>query len=257
MLAVDVLDAKTLIVYYSFTNNSHLIATELQSQTGGDLLRVEPAEEGLDYAADGYALGSALISAIRNNPGAASSYPAIKPVEVDMSPYNMVIAVAPLWWNNMAAPLQTFLFHYGGQMAGKKIGVVVSSASSGITQVVSDARRLIPGGDFVGTNLHIRSSQTSNRRTLIANWLNAIDYDELTGVGGAAASFPGVSVRFGVVCIAGEFDSVSLYNALGHKVLETQESRVTTSFLVPGLYVVRVKTGGSFFDRKVLVGRNL
>ncbi|MGM9701506.1 MAG: hypothetical protein ACI3YX_08740 [Prevotella sp.] len=44
------------------------------------MIRIEPAEKGIDYAAKNYAAGSALISAIRNNPDNASSYPAIDPV---------------------------------------------------------------------------------------------------------------------------------------------------------------------------------
>ena len=42
----------------------------------------------------------------------------------------------------MAAPMQTFLFHNGKAMAGKKIGLIVSSASSGISGVERDARPL-------------------------------------------------------------------------------------------------------------------
>lgn len=41
-------DAKTLIAYYSYTNNVHSIVTELQKQIDADLLRIEPAEKGLD-----------------------------------------------------------------------------------------------------------------------------------------------------------------------------------------------------------------
>lgn len=52
---------KTLIVYYSFTNNVHTIVTDLQTQIEADAVRIEPAEEGLDYAANNYAIGSALI----------------------------------------------------------------------------------------------------------------------------------------------------------------------------------------------------
>ena len=64
---------KTLIVYYSFTNIVHTIVSDLQTQIEADVVRVEPAEEGLDYAANNYAIGSALIQAIRNNPNDAAS----------------------------------------------------------------------------------------------------------------------------------------------------------------------------------------
>ncbi|MCM1331623.1 MAG: flavodoxin [Bacteroides sp.] len=165
---------KTLIVYYSFSNNVHTIVNDLKTQIEADVVMVEPAEEGLDYAANNYAIGSALIQAIRNNPNDASSYPAIKPVEVNIADYDRIIVGAPLWWSNMAAPLQTFLFQHGAEMADKQIGLIVSSASSGIGGVESDAKRLIPEGNFLSPSLWIRSSQTSNCHSLIADWLDKI-----------------------------------------------------------------------------------
>lgn len=166
---------KTLIVYYSFTNNVHTIVTDLRTQIEADVVRVEPAEEGLDYAANGYAIGSALISAIRANPNDAASYPAIKNTIDNLADYDRIIVAAPLWYSQMAAPLQTFLFNYGGQMAGKRIGLIVSSSSTGISGVESDVRRLIPDGNFLTPSLWIRSSQTSNCHSLIASWLNEIN----------------------------------------------------------------------------------
>lgn len=160
-----------LVVYYSYTNNTHTIVTDLLTQIEADVVRVEPAEKGLDYAANNYALGSALIATIRENPNDASSYPAIDPVDVELENYATVIVAAPLWWSNMAAPLQTFLFNHGSEMAGKNIGLIVSSASSGISGVEADARRLIPDGNFLTPSLWIRSSQTSNCHTMTAEWL--------------------------------------------------------------------------------------
>ena len=172
--------AKTLIVYYSYTNNVERIVDALRTQIDADVLEIEPAEKGLDYAANNYAIGSAQIAAIRNNPDDAASYPAIDPIDVNMSDYDCIIVGAPLWWSNMAAPLQTFLFHYGKEMDGKKIGLIVSSASSGISGVEADAKRLIPGGDFLTPSLWIKSSQTSNASSMLDNWLTKIDYDRLS-----------------------------------------------------------------------------
>lgn len=181
-LAAIATDAKTLIVYYSYTNNVERIVTELRSQIEADVVEIEPAEKGLDYAADNYAIGSAQIAAIRNNPNAASSYPPIDPVNVNLADYDCIIIGAPLWWSNMAAPMQTFLFNNGAQMAGKKIGLIVSSASSGISSVEADAKRLIPNGEFFSQSLWVRSSQVSNSRSLISSWLTQINYSVVSSI---------------------------------------------------------------------------
>ena len=185
MIGCLAINAKTLIVYYSYTNNIEKIVNDLSKQIEAEVIEIEPAEKGLDYAANGYAIGSAQIAAIRNNPQDASSYPEIDPVNVNLDEFDTIIIAAPLWWSQMAAPLQTFLFQYGASMAGKNIGIIVSSASSGISGVVADAKRLIPDGKFLEPDLWIRSSQISNSNSLIEEWLKNINYKSLaTGISG-------------------------------------------------------------------------
>ena len=174
------INAKTLVVYYSYTNNIEKIVNQLSRQIETDVVEIEPAEKGLDYAANNYAIGSAQIGAIKNNPDDRSSYPAIDPVDVNLDEYDTIIIAAPLWWSQMAAPLQTYLFHNGNAMAGKNIGLIVSSASSGIIGVEADAKRLIPDGHFLSPSLWIRSSQTSNASSMLENWLKEINYDDVT-----------------------------------------------------------------------------
>ncbi len=200
------------------------IVNELYNQIEADVIEIEPAEKGLDYAADNYAIGSSQIAAIRSNPDDAASYPAIDHVDVDLSQYSTFIIGAPLWWSNMAAPLQTFLFHYGKEMAGKNIGLIVSSASSGISGVESDAKRLIPDGKFLSPSLWIRSSQTSNAKSLMQDWLQAIDYNNLTS---------------GIENISNDKDvRFTAYTLSGSRLLSNTES---TEALPKGLYIINGK----------------
>jgi hypothetical protein len=67
-------------------------------------------------------------------------------------------------------------------MAGKNIGLIVSSASSGISGVVADCKRLVPAGNYFSQNLWINNSNRSNRNTLIQNWLSAINYQEVADI---------------------------------------------------------------------------
>lgn len=224
MMASITTQAKTLMVYYSYTNNVERIMNELSTQIEADVIEIKPAEKGLDYAANNYAIGSAQIAAIRNNPDEASSYPAIDPVNVDMSQYSTIIIGAPLWWSNMAAPLQTFLFQHGKDMAGKNIGLIVSSASSGISGVESDAKRLIPDGKFLSPSLWIRSYQTSDANTLLQSWLQAIDYDNLS------SAIKNIE--------SDQNNDITVYSLSGVRMLADAES---TSTLPAGLYIINGK----------------
>lgn len=257
VISVIAVNAKTLIVYYSYTNNVERIVTELRNQIQADVVEIEPAVKGLDYAANNYAIGSSLISAIRNNPGDASSYPAIDPVGVNPADYDCIIIGAPLWWSSMAAPLQTYLFHNGSQMAGKKIGLIVSSASSRIDGVESDAKRLIPDGDFLLPSLWIRSSQTSNCRSLISGWLEQINYNGISSGIESVASDKAVDINItpDVIRIDGDFKSLALYNMSGGKVLESSEHSISTSSLTPGVYVARLHAGTRSVSKKIVISK--
>ena len=82
----------------------------------------------------------------------------------------------------MAAIMQTYLFNNGDQMANKNIGLIVSSASSSISGVVSDCKRLVPDGKYFSENLWINNSNRSNRATLIRNWLKAVNYNTVAAI---------------------------------------------------------------------------
>ena len=178
MMAVTSVKAKTLVAYYSYTGNCKTIANVLANQITADVLEIQPAEKGLHYEANNYALGTQLLNAINANPDDASSYPAIDPVNISLTDYQNIIIVTPLWWSQMAAPMQTFLFNYGAEMAGKNVGLIVSSASSGISGVEADCKRLVPEGRYYSKSLWIRSSQVSNASSLVSGWLQQINFTD-------------------------------------------------------------------------------
>ena len=170
---------KTLVVYYSYTNNCHEIVTSLTSQIQADVMRIEPADKTQRYEANNYAIGTALLNAIKAAPNDAASYPAIDPVSItDLSQYQNIIIVTPLWWSQMAAIMQTYLFNFGGLMTGKHVALIVSSHSCGISGVVADAKRLVPNCTWMGDALWINNSNHRNRASLIENWLPTLNFAE-------------------------------------------------------------------------------
>ena len=181
-------DNKTLIVYYSYTNYTEQIVADLRTLINADVIEVEPADKTLKYEANNYAIGTEQLNKIKNNPNSESSYPAIDPVTVDMSKYNTVIIATPLWWSQMASNMQTFLFKYASEMAGKNIGLIVSSASSSISGVEADAKRLLPDGKFMSQSLWINSSKHSQRKSLLEQWLKDINYNAVAAIESVAAS---------------------------------------------------------------------
>ena len=169
---------KTLVVYYSYTGNCRDIVNTLTSKIETDVLEILPAEKGLRYEANNYALGTQLLNAIKANPNDAGSYPAIDPVTTSLSSYQNIIIVTPLWWSQMAAIMQSYLFQNASQMDGKYMSMIVSSHSSGISGVVSDANRLLPDVTWMGDALWINASNHGNRASLIEDWLKTLNFDK-------------------------------------------------------------------------------
>lgn len=174
--------SNTLVIYYSYTNKCHEIVQTLTSQIDADLLRIYPADKNQQYEANGYAIGMQLLNTINANPNSADSYPEIDPVSTSLDEYDTFIIVTPLWWSQMAAILQTYLFHHGAEMAGKNVGLIVSSHSSGISGVVADAERLIPDANWMGDALWINNANHGNRATMIQNWLTDINYSAISTI---------------------------------------------------------------------------
>ena len=168
----------TLIVYYSYTNNTEQIVDDLKTLITADVIEVEPENKNLNYAANNYAIGTEQLNKIKANPNDENSYPAIDPITVDMSKYNTVIIATPLWWSQMASNMQTFLFKYGNEMAGKNIGLIVSSHSSGISGVEADVKRLVPNGKFYTKSLWINASKHSQRKALLEQWLKDVNFND-------------------------------------------------------------------------------
>lgn len=168
---------RTLIAYYSYTGDCRAIVSELAGQAEADVLEILPAEKGLKYDADGYILGTQLLSAIKADPYNADSYPAIDPTGEDLSCYDNIIIVTPLWWSQMAAIMQTYLFSNADAIAGKRVSLIVSSHSSPISGVEADLRRLLPNATWTGSPLWINSGNRSNTDILLGEWLNMQEFN--------------------------------------------------------------------------------
>jgi flavodoxin len=169
---------KTLLVYYSYTGNCRDIVSSVTGLLNADVMEIKPAVDGQDYAANNYKLGADLINAINAKPGEATSYPGIKAIDCNAADYETILIITPLWHSHMAAFMQTHLFKYGAQMAGKNVGLIVSSHSSGISSVVADAKRLLPNATFMGDALWINQSNRSKQDELIKNWLSGLNLIE-------------------------------------------------------------------------------
>jgi flavodoxin len=86
---------KTLIAYYSFTQNNEKLAKHLQRRLNCDIVKIETTKNrnGLSILLD-------LI--FKRNPE-------IKPVPYYLQDYDHVIFIAPIWAGRIAMPMKSFM----------------------------------------------------------------------------------------------------------------------------------------------------
>jgi len=152
------LDSKVLVVYFSRSNNTELMAMEIARHYDANLVRL--------YA-DKYRIGfRGWINSLND---AQTKYAAITPERIDVSQYEMIFIGSPIWWYSPAPPAWQFINN--NDIADKKI-ILFNTFNSKFKQEYIDdfkTRTEEKGGVFVK---HIfvkreRMGQQINAETLL------------------------------------------------------------------------------------------
>lgn len=85
---------KTLIAYYSFTQNNEKLAMHIQKQLNCDIAKVETANTRNSF--------SILLDLMLNRK------PKVKPIPCSLKSYDYIIFVAPIWAGKIATPMKSF-----------------------------------------------------------------------------------------------------------------------------------------------------
>ena len=135
---------KTLVVYFSWSTsgNTEKMATYIQKQTGGDILRIEPATP---YPTD-YNKTGEVAKAERDD----NVRPEIANLPASVSEYDTIFVGYPIWWHTAPMIIGTFLNNY--DLTGVEIYPFTQSASM-------DKEQFNNSMDFVkenakGANVH-------------------------------------------------------------------------------------------------------
>ena len=160
---------KSLIIYFSRADenyavgyidkgNTEIIAEYVRELTGADLFKVEPA---VPYAKDYNTCIKEAKQRIGNAP--------IKEKLTDISAYDTVFVMSPIYWGTYAPEMETALA--GLDFSGKTVRVVCTHEGSGLARMVSDVRKMCVGADVQKNGLAIIGSQAKSAKEKVAQWL--------------------------------------------------------------------------------------
>ena len=160
---------KALIIYFSRADenyaigyidkgNTEIVAEFVQELTGADMFKVEPT---VPYAADYRTCIEEAKKRIGNAP--------IKEKLSDISAYDTVFIMSPIYWGTYAPEVETALT--GLDFSGKTVRVISTHEGSGLAGMVSDVRKICKGAKVDSKGLAIKGSSAKSSKTTVEKWL--------------------------------------------------------------------------------------
>lgn len=161
--------SRNLIIYFSRADenyavgyidkgNTEYVAEFVQELTGAAMFKVEPA---VPYAKDYRTCIKEAKQRIGNAP--------IKEKLTDISAYDSVFIMSPIYWGTYAPEIETAL--EGLDFSGKTVRVICTHEGSGLASMPSDVKKLCKGANVDMNGLSIKGSQAKNSRQKVAEWL--------------------------------------------------------------------------------------
>lgn len=159
---------KKLVVYFSYTNHTKIIAEDIQKKLGCDILEIKPVKE---YSKD-YDL---VVDEEQNNESSKKT-PKIQKINVDLEKYDEIIVGTPVWWYTMAPVIRTFFKE--NDLANKKI-IPFATNAGWLGRTFQDIKKLCPNST-VEKEMNIVFTENYKENSLVTpnkeieNWINTL-----------------------------------------------------------------------------------
>lgn len=132
-------EPKTLVLYYSLTGNTKMVAEEIASQTGADIEEIT--------CVDPYDTNFQACIARSMQEREAGVLPEINPVKADLSKFDVIFIGYPVWFGTYAPPVTKWL--EGVDLSGKKIIPFCTFGSGGLESSVADLKAAQPNAEVL------------------------------------------------------------------------------------------------------------
>ena len=162
-------EKKSLIIYFSRADenyavgyidkgNTEVIAEYVQELTNADMFKVEPL---IPYSKDYMTCIEEAKHRVGNAP--------IKEGIGDISSYEVIYIMSPIYWGTYAPELETALKNL--DFTGKIIRIITTHEGSGLANVPNDVKRICKGANVLDDSIAIKGSQVNSAKSTIENWI--------------------------------------------------------------------------------------
>ena len=149
---------KTLIVYYSYTNNTEKVAKKIAELKKYDILKLEPL---VDYSTDYQKVVDEEEAKMDSE-----EIVELKPINIDLNQYDRIILGTPVWWYTMAPVVRSFLS--GNNLNGKKVIAFITNGGW-IGHTVEDIKKYCEIENYI--NLKFNSDKIQDEKFLL-DWID-------------------------------------------------------------------------------------
>ncbi len=160
---------KSLVIYFSRADenyavgyidkgNTEIVAEYVQELTDADMFKVEPA---VPYAKDYKTCIEEAKQRVGNAP--------IKEKLNDISAYDTVYIMSPIYWGTYAPEVETAL--EGLDFAGKTVRIICTHEGSGLSGMPSDVKKMCKGANVDSNGLAIVGSKAKQSKETVKAWI--------------------------------------------------------------------------------------
>ena len=156
-------ELSTLVVYFSNSGNTEILANFIHNYVGGDIVALEPT---VAYPED----YNNLLD-VAQEEQQSDARPEFNDLNIDIDDYDTIFIGYPNWWGDMPMIIYTFFDTY--DLSGKTIAPFNTSGGSGLSRTVGTIRELEPDAT-VTEGFTVLSDNVDNAMSDVEEWIDSL-----------------------------------------------------------------------------------
>lgn len=157
-------ELSTLVVYFSNSGNTEILANFIHNYVGGDIIALEPT---VAYPED----YNDLLD-VAQEEQQSDARPEFNDLNIDIEDYDTIFIGYPNWWGDMPMIIYTFFDTY--DLSGKTIAPFNTSGGSGLSRTVGTIRELEPDAT-VTDGFTVLGDNVNHAMSDVEEWIDSLN----------------------------------------------------------------------------------
>ena len=157
-------ELSTLVVYFSNSGNTEILANFIHNYVGGDIVALEPT--------DAYPEDYNDLLDVAQVEQQSDARPEFNDLNIDIDDYDTIFIGYPNWWGDMPMIIYTFFDTY--DLSGKTIAPFNTSGGSGLSRTVGTIRELEPDAT-VTEGFTVLGDDVDHAMSDVEEWIDSLN----------------------------------------------------------------------------------